>query len=499
MKLKILSVCSVISLFCAGTICAKDLVVERYNANSNIQSSKKGSIRNNAKVKDGTKSVKVENLRQTFEQNDKAASPSSRSSKANSIRAETMKEVNAITESGRVEKLRQMFEPDEETILDADVLDKKLGKRLVRSESAPDLSEDFIEPRKQKSEDVQLPSYSVFKKFVENLNDEFSELQTEVSDFEKKAESYSSKISDPNVSKEDRKTVSINFNKTKDDLVQRLTDFIAYLKQLRQDGRDLNMGEKIEQLEGYQTKVNELIKDAKAGVKAQRFQRKQDQAQQKQEKINERLKKDKEKRASVKTGPVDWNAIQTYNDDLSDFVKAVRNHKLRFNVVKKYGEKCFDNQDGSLFDPGQEMDPSLKGLSAQIYEVRFPEVLKVWSDIKAMKDEKASGYKDKLEELRLKVEALGKNISSLIRQKSDIDKKGSAVSQPKEKLTQTDELKAKAEQLSVRGNRMREVRAQTKDVDVPAQTRRIERSTRPQTHLDQVFKKGVESPLNEID
>jgi len=239
----------------------------------------------------------------------------------------------------------------------------------------------------------------------------------------------------------------------------------------------------------------------------ERRQRKAEQAKKKQEAAQKRQEKEQNKRASVKTGPIDWDAINKYYDeDLSKFAAAAKLHNFRHNVVIKYGKKCLEDQDGSLFDPGQKVEPSLKGLCAQIYEVRFPEAIAVWSEIRNM-DSKDPNYQVKLEELRSKIGMLDKNVASLIKQKTNLPSTGKM----KEVKDQTQNVVS--EQLE-RHKRMENVKSETQDVDVRAQVEPRERikevkdqikkqaekfEAQGQSKTDQLVKEGLNHPLNSVD
>ena len=375
MKLKILSLCSIASLLCGESVFAEaGSLVDKYQ------------VGEYNKLK---RSESTPNLRKNLEHKDAdvASDVSGRSSRK-------------MRRSESTPNLRKFEGSEEEEAINFDP-----ASRVPTDVSAADKTS--AEPSH---------SFALFERFNKEFEEGFSKLESKITQFKQDASIYSEKMSDPKVSVDERKNISKSFNESRKNLISKLDKHIANLKQLQNVFANLRIDEKIKQVEDYQAEISELLDKMKDQRKSERRDRKDRQRQEASEK---RQAKDKNKRASYKTGPIDWDSIKKYNEDLSNFVKAVQNHKLRFNVVLKYGDKCLNSESESLFDTGQEIDPNLKGLCAQIYEVRFPEAIKVWSDIKKMNDEKDPNYKAALEELRSKVLALGKNVSNLVKQKFD--------------------------------------------------------------------------------
>ncbi|MBO4405503.1 MAG: hypothetical protein J5821_02120 [Alphaproteobacteria bacterium] len=248
---------------------------------------------------------------------------------------------------------------------------------------------------------------SDFEKFAENFESKFSESKKVLDELEQKVEDFSGELKDTESSVEQQQKAE-SLKKDMVDWNNKIIEQIDEFKKIQKDFEGLEIDKKIKQLNDYRVRIGNMSMNMTRKIsQIHTNRRKEEKAQ----------KKEQKRLAEQMIKSIDWQAIRKYNEEsLSAFVKAVQNYKLRFSVVQKYGKKCFDDQDGSaLFDPNLKMDSSLKGLCKQISQVRFPEAIKVWSEIKVMKEDDPN-YAATLDQLREKIRALGKNVSSLIKQ-----------------------------------------------------------------------------------
>lgn len=310
---------------------------------------------------------------------------------------------------------------------------------------------DFISKEKDTE---QFKNFSRdFKKFVESEKNKSSELLRTMDEFEQKITELQQTIDGKLEGTSKRKKSDSNSKVSiasqlkdaeslKEEIAdvreKEISDQIEALNQIQQTFEDLNINKKINQLKNNGAKIDEMIEKIdnilidietkQKEIKQKRTERKQKRLDD-QDRRKQRRQEKEELNYQDEGHSINWEAIEKYNETLSLFSKAVKNHKLRFTTVQKYGKQCFDDQDGrALFDPSQKMDLRLKRLCKQIYDVRFSEAAKIWSEIKEM-SEKDSNYATTLEQLRSKVTALSKNITSLITQKQEKKRKSDSVSE----------------------------------------------------------------------
>lgn len=398
MNLKILSICSVISLLYGENLFAsvKDMV-RQYETNLEKRqedtSYKYNKDRKMAEIKKQTSDVSVKDLAEKF---------------GGQVQR---------TNSSRVQDLKQS-EKDEHPVSDSRAASAEQfanGENSASNSQEALMTDEFYsvdgDSDKTGSEESLSEKYGSssadFKKFAENLEAEVSASKQMMDKFDQQLNDFSDSLSDSESTIEQQEKAE-SLKKAMVDWNNKLVDQIDELEQIMKDFENLEMEKKIKQLNEYRVKLGNM---------SMNMTRKISQIQINRRKAEKAQKKEQKQQAERMMKSIDWQAIKKYNDeDLSAFVQAVRNYKLRLSVVQRYGKKCFEDQDGSaLFDPGQKMEPSLKGLCKQINQVRFPEAIKVWSEIKEMQ-EKDPNYAAKLDELRAKIIALGKNVSSLIKQ-----------------------------------------------------------------------------------
>lgn len=358
MKFKFLGIYSIISLMFAGDIFAVAESSER--------------DRRMAELGKQTENVNVKNLRDMWEKRSKEAHNDSLNIKYKKGKySENKADRETVSEEGSL--------TDSQTTLVAEEIDTK-----------PSVSSDF-------------------NKFAENLESKFFELKKILNGLEQKVEDFSGDLEDSESSVE-RQQKAESLKRDLSDWGNKIVDQIADFEKVQKDFESLEIDKKIKQLSDYRAKIENMSANVSRKIsQIQTNRRKEEKAQ----------KKEKKRLTEQAPRPIDWQAIKKYNEeDLSKFVQAIQNYKLRSSVIERYGKKCFDDQDArALFDPNLKMNPSLKGLCKQIYEDRFPEAIKVWSEIKEMKKDDPN-YAATVNNLRQKIKALGKNVSSLIKQGS---------------------------------------------------------------------------------
>ncbi len=523
MKLKVLGMCAIASLLYGENIFA-DKVQSQENLNGNnttaTQDENSGvskDINHNINITNGPSAMN----RKNHQRNKKKKANSQSASETLSVGQNLNNGIagnKKLTRSSSSPDFTNFQKSASETLSVGQNLNNGIAgdKKLTRSSSSPDFtnfqkpetaeptvldalnefsingskgSSSFSDSRadtesKEKADAVaqslsEFKSDSNYKEMADDVEKLFSQLKEDFENFKSTAYSFNvtffgdkSRKLEPSTSTEERKNSASFFNKEKESIIIEVDHLNLILNQVHEILENvkvlenLKIDEKIQAVKTYEEEIEKLLYDINENMKSQRKQRKQ----QRQEAVaQKRQKVEQNKRVSVKTGPIDWDAINEYYDKhLSKFASAAKFHKFRRQVVMKYGKECLEDQDGSLFDPGQRMEPSLKGLCTQIYEVRFPEAIKVWSEIKQMND-KDPNYKDKLEELRTKIELLDRNVNSLIRQKTDLS----------------------------RISRTEDVTDQTRNVNAKEQTKELE--SKSQSKTDQLVKQGLNHPLNSID
>ena len=487
MKLKVLGMCAIASLLYGENVFA-DEVQSQENLNGNNTTATQGE--NSGVSKDINHNINRTNgpsamNRKNHQRNKKKKANSHSASETLSVGQNLNNGIAAnkkLTRSSSSPNFTNFQKSASETLSVGQNLNNGIAgnKKLTRSSSSPDFtnfqksetaeptvldapnefpingskgSSSFSDSRadtesKEKADAVaqslsEFKSDSNYKEMANDVNQTLSEFKNDFEDFKLTADSFLNNVLDnPNLSGEQQKNAASFFNDAKISIIKKVDHLNLILNQVSEILENvkvlenLEIDKKIQEVKTYEAEIEKLLSDIQEKRKSQRKQRKQ----QRQEAVaQKRQKVEQNKRVSVKTGPIDWDAINEYYDNhLSKFASAAKFHKFRRPVVMKYGKECLEDQDGSLFDPGQRMEPSLKGLCTQIYEVRFPEAIKVWSEIKQMND-KDPNYKDKLEELRTKIELLDRNVNSLIRQKTDLYR----ISRTKDVTDQTRNVNAK--------------------------------------------------------
>ena len=471
MKLKVLGVCAIASLLYGENIFAK-------------------YISGNAEFKD----VNVKGLIGDFEKLGKAN--------------------NAVIQSKNNDQLIKSSSPAEEAPEHAHLIHwsssdlSSRNNQLIKSSNSSEANEqefpsnDSVQGNSYSDSNASAePSlYSDFKKMTDNFEKSFSEFKKDLEDFKLTGDSFLNNVLDnPNLSVEQLKNSANFFGKAKENIINKVDNLNSSLNQLSEIWKNLKMDEKIREVKTYKAEIQKLLDAINEKRKAQKRQKKQ------------------ERRASKQIiGEIDWIAIEKYYaEGLSKFVEKARNFKFKFGDVKFYGEKCFEGQDGSMFNPQQEMDPKLRPLCAQIFKNHFPAARNAYLEIKKMTEEAKT--EEVLEDFRSKILALGGSISSLIKQKSEIKAKDLHNERMEEVRNQTSDVSVSAQ--VERRERMRDVRDETQDVDVASQVERYERmiDTRAQTRnvnvkelakelenqgqskTDQLFRQGLNHPLNSMD
>ncbi len=430
MKLKFLGIYSAISLLFAGDIFAATensernrrlAELKRQTKNVNVssrrdmwenrikkpqspsadQTENREKTRRLAELKRQTKEVDLKSRREIWENRIKDAQNEPRNRIVKKEKIETESYDDSKNEENEENVLRKDSLTDSQTTLVSEDVDAEQwgGSDLYKTDSQTTLV----------SEDVDTEQWvgSDFNKFAENLKSKFSESKRTQNELEQKVEDFSDNLKDSEISLEQQQKAE-SLKKDILDWNNRIIEQIMNFKMIQKDFDGLEMDKKIKQLNDYHVKLRNMSTN---------MTRKISQIQTNRRKEEKLQKKEKKRQVEQAVGSIDWPAIKKYNEeDLSKFVQAIQNYKLRFSVVQKYGKKCFDDQDASaLFDPNLKMDPSLRGLCKQISQVRFPEAIEVWSKIKEMK-ENDPDYAATLDKLRGKIRALGKNVSSLIKQ-----------------------------------------------------------------------------------
>lgn len=375
MKLKLLSVYSIISL-----LYGEDLFAIAGNEER---------VERLAELEKQTKDVDVKSRRAAWEKRIEESQP-------------TMTNTRRSFQKGQEEKV-EVDPQDESENKSEDENTENLKENTLRKNSLTDSQITLVSEEINAGQSVG-PD---FEKFAENLESEFSKSKKVSDELEQRVEDFSGELKDTESSVEQQQKAE-SLKKEMVDWNNKIIEQIDELKKIQKDFEGLEIEKKIKQLNDYRVKIGNMSMNMTRKIsQIQTNRRKEEKAQ----------KKEQKRLAEQMIKPIDWQAIKKYNEeDLSAFVKAVQNYKLRFNVVQKYGKKCFEDQDAKvLFDPNLKMDPSLKRLCKQIYEVRFPEAIEVWKKLKEMK-EKDSNYLETLDNFREKIRALGKNVSSLIKQ-----------------------------------------------------------------------------------
>jgi len=499
----------------------EDLRVSRRDISGNKSEDEKTVSQNNQNQPDGHSGVNTPGEQPKIDSQNSLGDQSS-------DREKRTEELKRLTKSVSVENIRRNFEnpelkrssslPDIRKVEGPEAEKKDVSNISNVQVDESNVKNVVVDDKSEKS----LHSFRIIKEFVQKNEEGFSNLEKNIEEFKEGVSSYEKE--NQKLSLKDRIDKAEDLSKRKEKLISTLDKNIANFEHLQEILKDLKIDEKVEKLKDHHEKIKSLLKNIDITIddmkrqmsinQEERRQRKAEQAKKKQEAAQKRLEKEQNKRASVKTGPVNWIAINDYYyDNLSKFAAAAKLHNFRHSVMMKYGKTCLEDQDGSLFDPGQKVDPRVKGLFAQIYEVRFPEAIAVWSEIKNM-DSKDPNYQAKLEELRSKIGMLDKNVASLVKQATNLnliqaermkevrDQTQNVVSEQLERHKRMENVKSETQDVDVRAQveqreRMKEVRDQTKDVHVKEQAEKFE--AQGQSKTDQLVKEGLNHPLNSVD
>lgn len=260
----------------------------------------------------------------------------------------------------------------------------------------------------------------IYKEIVNNVNQTFSEFENDFEDFKLTANSFlNNTLDNPTLSVEERKHSANFFNQAKENIITKVNELNLVLYQASEILKifeNLKIDGKIQEVKAYETEIEKLINDINEKRKSQKRQKKQD------------------KQASKQViGEIDWAEIDKYyTENLSKFALKARDFKFKFGDIMYYGGKCFENQDGSMFNPQQEMDSSLRSLCTQIFKVHFPAARNAYLEIKKMTKEAQT--KEVLEDFRSKILALYGSVESLLKQQSNIDEKKKKDEENKKKM-----------------------------------------------------------------
>lgn len=261
------------------------------------------------------------------------------------------------------------------------------------------------------------PNYKVM---ADNIENQFSKFKNSLDDFKLTANSFfNNTLDNPNLSAEERRNSANFFNEAKKNIITEADSLNSVLNEasnILKIFENLKIDEKIQEVKAYEIEIEKLINNINEKRKSQKRQKKQD------------------KQASKQIiGEIDWSEIDKYyTENLSKFALKARDFKFKFGDIMYYGGKCFENQDGSMFNPQQEMDPSLRPLCAQIFKVHFPAAHDAYFKIKEM--DKKDKTQEVLEDFRSKILALGGSVASLINQKSGINEKKIKDEEDKKKM-----------------------------------------------------------------
>lgn len=315
-----------------------------------------------------------------------------------------------LTRSSSLPDLRNFQKPEtaEITVLDA-LNEFPINESSVFSDSRADTESKEKVDAVEKSLS-EFKSDSNYKEMANDVNQTLSEVKNDFEDFKLTANSFLNNVLDnPNLSGEQQKNEASFFNQKRENLIVGIDHLNLILNQVSEILENVKVLENLEvdklkqEVKAYEAEIEKLISDIQEKRKSLKREKKQD------------------KRASKQIiGEMDWTAIKKYyTESLSVLVKKARDYKFKFGTAEFYGKICFEEQDGSMFNPRQEMASSLRSLCAQIFKIHFPAARNAYLEIKKMTKEAKT--KEVLEDFRSKILALGGSVESLLKHKQQSD------------------------------------------------------------------------------
>lgn len=306
-----------------------------------------------------------------------------------------------LTRSSSLPDLRNFQKPEtaEITVLDA-LNEFPINESSVFSDSRADTES------KEKVDAVE----KSLKEMADDVNQTLSKVKNDFEDFKLTANSFLNNVLDnPNLSGEQQKNGASFFNQKRENLIVGINHLNLILNQVSEILENVKVLENLEvdklkqEVKAYKAEIEKLISDILEKRKSLKRKKKQD------------------KRASKQIiGEMDWTAIKKYyTESLSVLVKKARDYKFKFGTAEFYGKICFEKQDGSMFNPQQEMASSLRSLCAQIFKIHFPAARNAYLEIKKMTKEAKT--KEVLEDFRSKILELGGSVESLLKHKQQSD------------------------------------------------------------------------------
>ncbi|MCR4623702.1 MAG: hypothetical protein K5780_03545 [Alphaproteobacteria bacterium] len=427
MKLKVLSMCAIASLLYGENVFADEVQSqENLNGKNTIATQDKNSgvskdINHNTNITNGPSAMSWKNAKRNRK---KRRSPidNSQISHTDQNLDNGIAGDKKLTRSSSLPDLTNFQKPEtaEPTVLDA------LNEFPINgSKGSSSFSDSRADTESKEKADAVAQSLSEFKsdlnykEMADTIEKLFSEFKDNFNNFKMIADSFLNNVLDnQNLSVEERKNSASFFNKAKESVIAKidhLKSVLSQAKEILKIFEDLKIGEKNNIIEIYEEEIEKWINDINEKRKSQKREKKLDKQANKQI-----------------IGEIDWTAIDKYTENLSKFALKARDFKFKFGDIMYYGKMCFENQDGSMFNPRQEMDPSLRSLCTQIFKVHFPAARNAYLGIKNM-TEKAK-TKEVLEDFRSKILALGGSVESLIKQRSNIDVKKRRDEENKKKM-----------------------------------------------------------------
>lgn len=323
-------------------------------------------------------------------------------------------------------------------------------------------------------------SFNLIKKFVEQSENSLSRLARKIEEFKHDASFYEKKMT-----RKDQLNMVENLNKTKENLIDVLNDNIANFEYMQKILQDLKIDEKIKWLQDQYNEIEPLLKNVDIedmkDLQNTRAKNKKEQKRKKQEAAEKRKKREESRRPSERAGQdIDWQMINGYRDDLFKFIEMIGLRKLDFNSLITYGNSCFGHEDGLMFDPGQNgVDPMLKNVLMQIYEVSFPEAEKAWSETKEM------------------IRKADEFVSAFSSERSKLNEE---ISKAKEKIAKSSKALAKKTKLEndLRNNkRLPQKQKESKEQEIAGLNNQIISTSEERMTLDDLEKK--ESRVKELE
>ena len=190
---------------------------------------------------------------------------------------------------------------------------------------------------------------------------------------------------------------------------------IDILKNLRNNGKKLNIRKKISELKDLR------IDDLKIDLSD--LEKKLQNEQQNSYQPNTNNLKDKKDQKINESLTLNWKEIYSFQKDLSAFFIVLQKKEAKLNTILRLGHKLFDDtKKRNLFISEQDSQDEAKRLAYLIYKSRYPEALRVWNnDVKDIRGEKGfesvqnmkKENQNKLNNLIKKIQYLYQDVSNL--------------------------------------------------------------------------------------